>query len=230
MKSDVLRKLQAARTAFLPVALLTRLSDGNQCLVINGVPSGDLTPDPSVLEDIQQRIRTDNSGCIEGGIFARVYNVPLRLVLVGAVHIAQALAPMARCAGFRVTIIDPRTVFATVERFPDVELNAEWPDAALHRLGIDARTALVTLTHEPKLDDPALLAAIRSDAFYIGALGSSRTHTQRITRLRQAGATEPELARIHAPVGFPLGGRRPAEVAVSIIAEIISVHHAGATG
>ena len=230
MKADVLQKLQAARSAFLPVALATRLGDGNQCLVIKGELSGDLVLEPQVLEDILQRIRTDSSGRIDGGIFARVYNPPLRLVLVGAVRIAQALAPMARCAGFRVAVIDPRTVFATVERFPDVDLHTDWPGAALNRLGIDARTALVTLTHDPKLDDPALLAAVRSDAFYIGALGSSRTHTQRLTRLRQAGATEPELARIHAPVGIPLGGRRPAEVAVSIIAGIISVLNAAGAG
>lgn len=230
MKVDVLQKLQAARTAFLPVALATRLADGNQCLVINGESSGDLILEPPALEGILQCIRTDSSGHIDGGIFARIYNAPLRLVLVGAVHIAQALAPIARCAGFRVTVIDPRTAFATSERFPDVDLCTDWPDAALNNIRIDSRTAVVTLTHDPKLDDTALLAAVRSDAFYIGALGSSRTHAQRLTRLRQAGATEPELARIHAPVGIPLGGSRPAEVAVSIIAGIISLLHAGAAG
>jgi len=227
MEADLLRSLHDRRRAARPVALVTRLADGLQCLVEPAAVEGALSLQAAELENVRYRMRTDCSGEAGEGLFARVYNPPLRLVLVGAVHIAQALAPMAQCAGFRVAIVDPRTAFATAARFPGIDLYHDWPDVALGRIGIDARTAVVTLTHDPKLDDPALLAAVRSEALYIGALGSRRTQAARLQRLRDAGVGEALLARIHAPVGLPLGGRRPPEIAVAILAEIIKVIHAG---
>ncbi|HEX7006524.1 MAG TPA: XdhC family protein, partial [Alphaproteobacteria bacterium] len=176
-----------------------------------------------------EALRHDRSGILkagDGNLFVHVYNPPLRLIIVGAVHIAQALAPMAAVAGYDVTIVDPRGAFATKARFPDVTLTDEWPDDAMKRLAPDARTAVVTLTHDPKLDDPALQVALRSEAFYIGALGSRRTHASRQQRLAEAGFTAAEMARIHAPIGLPLGGRAPAEIAVAIMAQIIQALHA----
>ena len=148
-----------------------------------------------------------------------------RLIVVGAVHIAQPLVPMARLAGYAVTIIDPRGAWATPERFPDVEIDRRWPDAALKDLALDTRTAVVTLTHDPKLDDPALCVALKSDAFYIGALGSRRTHGQRLERLREVGRSKEELKRIHGPVGLNIGSVSPAEISVSILGQMTQVLH-----
>jgi xanthine dehydrogenase accessory factor len=147
---------------------------------------------------------------------------PVRAVLVGAVHISQALAPMASGLDLDVTIVDPRTAFATPERFPDVPVLAEWPDAALPRLGLDRYTALLALTHDPKIDDPALVAALRAECFYIGALGSKKTHARRVERLTEAGFGEADIARIHAPIGLDIGAVSPAEIAVSILAEMVA--------
>ena len=147
------------------------------------------------------------------------------MFIVGAVHISQALVPMARAAGYDVTVIDPRGAFATEARFPEVALREDWPDEAIDALKIDTRTAVVTLTHDPKLDDPALERALKSDCFYIGALGSKRTHGKRVERLTEIGFTESDIARIHAPVGLDLGATSPAEIAVSILAEIIAAKH-----
>ena len=152
--------------------------------------------------------------------FLRVENPPLRLAVIGGVHIAQPLAVMARAAGYDVTLIDPRDAFASAARFPGVALVHDWPDAGLAAHGLDHRTAVVTLTHDPKLDDPALIAAVRSPAFYIGALGSTRTHGKRVARMAEAGCTEAEIARIDAPIGLDIGSRSPAEIAVSILAEL----------
>jgi xanthine dehydrogenase accessory factor len=160
------------------------------------------------------------------GLFARAYVPAPRLLIVGAVHIAQALAPMAATAGFEVIVIDPRGAFASAERFPGVQLTDEWPDEALGRLGLDAATALVALSHDPKLDDPALELALPSQVFYIGALGSRRTHEKRLGRLREVGL-DAWLGRIHSPIGLDLGGRSPAEIAVAILAEVIQVRHRG---
>jgi xanthine dehydrogenase accessory factor len=160
-------------------------------------------------------------------LFARAYVPAPRLLIVGAVHIAQALAPMAAAAGFEVIVIDPRGAFASADRFPGVQLSDEWPDEALARLGLDDKTALVALSHDPKLDDPALELALPSTLFYIGALGSRRTHEKRLERLRAAGLGE-LTGRIHSPVGLDLGGRSPAEIAVSILAEVIQVRYRGA--
>jgi xanthine dehydrogenase accessory factor len=158
----------------------------------------------------------------EGGHrwFLQPWNPPLRMLVVGAVHIAQPLVAMATLAEYAVTIVDPRQAFATQERFPGVALSGDWPDQALRALAPDARTAVVVLTHDPKLDDPALAVAVRSPAFYVGALGSRKTHAARLERLRAHGLSEPELARIHAPVGLDVGARSPAEIAVSILAQV----------
>jgi len=160
------------------------------------------------------------------GLFVRCYVRAPRLVLVGAAHISQFLAPMATLAGFEVIVIDPRRAFASAERFPGVRLLDDWPDDALAQVKLDARSAVVTLTHDSKLDDPALIAALASPAFYIGALGSTRTHAKRVARLTQAGLGA-EIGRIHAPVGLDLGGRAPREIAVSILAEVIRVRYRG---
>lgn len=173
--------------------------------------------------DAPERFRADRSGMQETGEFIALFNPPLRLMVVGAVHIAQALVPMARLAGYDPLLIDPRDSFAAAARFDGVRIVAEWPDAALAAEGLDARTAVVTLTHDSKLDDPAILAALGSDCFYLGCLGSSRTHAKRLERLRAAGQSEEALARIHAPVGLDIGAKTPAEIAVSVLAQITQV-------
>jgi xanthine dehydrogenase accessory factor len=170
--------------------------------------------------DAPDRFRADRSGMEEGGEFITLFNPPLRLIVVGAVHIAQALLPMARLAGYDPLLIDPREAFGSASRFPGERILHDWPDDALAEAGLDARTAVVTLTHDPKLDDPAILAALNSPAFYLGCLGSTRTHARRLDRLRAAGLDDAALARIHAPVGLPIGARSPAEIAVSILAQI----------
>lgn len=178
--------------------------------------------------DVEDRFRADKSGMDEDGerLFT-IHNPPLRLVVVGGVHIAQALVPMARIAGYDPIIVDPREAFASDARFPGVQLVHEWPDEALDALGPDPRTAVVLLTHDPKLDDPAIHTALRSDVFYIGALGSRKTQAKRIERLKNAGFTEADLARIHGPVGLAIGSSGPAEIAVSILAEMTSVLRKG---
>ena len=169
---------------------------------------------------IDARMRADKSGTEEDGWFVAIHNPPLRMIVVGAVHIAQALLPMARACGYDPTLIDPRGAFGASARFPGEVISDDWPDAALAALHPDARTAVVTLTHDPKLDDPALLAALASPAFYIGCLGSSRSHAKRLDRLRAAGVTDVQIARLKAPVGLDIGAKSPAEIAVSILAQI----------
>ena len=154
---------------------------------------------------------------------------PRRIIVVGGVHITQFLAPMAQQAGYDVVIIDPRAVFSAAERFPESACLTAWPDEAMAELGLDSRTAVVTLTHDPKIDDPGLQAALVSDVFYIGCLGSRRTHAARCERLSEAGYSDSQLARIHGPVGLDIGARTPAEIAVSILAQIIAVE-AGMSG
>jgi xanthine dehydrogenase accessory factor len=170
-----------------------------------------------------EALRSDRAASHEVGgatVFVQPVNPPLRMVVVGAVHIGQHLAPMARSAGYDVTVVDPRSAFATPGRFPGIRLSHEWPGKALASIGLDARAAVVTLTHDPKLDDPALLAALESPVFYIGSLGSRRTHAKRIERLQGHGVSEESIARIHAPVGLDIGARSPAEIAVSILAQV----------
>lgn len=204
----ILEELVAKRAAAEPVAYVTDLESGGGALV-----GPDAYPD---------RFRLDRSGVAEDGrTFITVHNPPLRMIIVGAVHIAQPLVQMARACGYAPVLIDPRGAFGSAARFPGETIIDDWPDEAMAALKPDARTAVVTLTHDPKLDDPAIEAVLRSDVFYLGCLGSKRTHAKRVARLNEAGFSDDEVARIHAPVGLDLGGRQPAEIAVSIMAEVI---------
>jgi xanthine dehydrogenase accessory factor len=219
MRLDLLTALNAERAARRACLLITDFADGAQRLVKADQVSGD--PLEALLEPV---LRSGKSGSVEyeGKSYFLTVQVPaVRLVLVGAVHISQALAPIAKVAGLDPVIIDPRTAFATPERFPDVEVIAEWPDAALERAPLDRYTAIALLTHDPKIDDVALERALRADCFYIGALGSRKTHAKRLERMRAAGFGEAALARIHAPIGLDIGAVSPAEIAVSIVGEII---------
>lgn len=228
MKAELFERLLAERAAKRAVTLVTRLADGAQALVVGDEVVGELALGAEQREEIARRLRSDRSGVLEssgGELFARCYAQAPRLIIVGAVHITQALAPMAAMAGFEVVVVDPRRAFATPERLPGVTVTTEWPDEALARLGLDAQTAVVTLSHDPKLDDPALIAALNSPAFYIGALGSTRTHAKRVARLTEAGLAD-AVPRIHAPVGLDLGGRSPAEIAVSVLAQVIQSRYA----
>ena len=226
MQRVILDRLNRDRAEERAVALVTALTDGTQALVYpEGAPAGDALPD-AVAEEARKALRADRSGQVEAGQktwFVHVHNPPARMVIVGAVHITQALARMAEAAGYAVVVCDPRRAFADAARFPFVEVSTEWPDDALKRLVPDHRTAVVTLTHDPKIDDPALEVAVRAPVFYIGALGSRRTHGKRLERLREKGFAEDELARIHAPIGLAIGARSPAEIAVSIMAEVTQV-------
>lgn len=228
MKRRTLDEILAARADKRPVALITDLDSGRQGIVMTDEYFGDLDPGRAALQAARDALRHDRSGrleAVDGALFVQVFNPPARLILVGAVHIAQPLAPMAALAGYAVTVVDPRRAFATDARFPGVTMIDDWPDDALAALAPDHRTAVVTLTHDPKLDDPALHAALRSESFYIGALGSRRTHAARLKRLRDAGFDDGQLARIHGPVGLGIGARSPAEIAVSILAQITQVLH-----
>jgi xanthine dehydrogenase accessory factor len=225
VKRAVLARLQEARAAKRPVALLTRLTDGEQILYPD-----DAAPD-ALAAEAEVALRADAARlATEGNAqwFVHPHNPPLRLIVVGAVHIAQALVPMALPLGFAVTVVDPRRAFATEERMGDrVTISSDWPDDALRALAPDARTAVVTLTHDPKLDDPALEIALRSPAFYVGSLGSRRTHAKRVARLTEAGLTEAEIARINAPVGLDIGAVTAPEIAVSILAQIVGAKRGG---
>lgn len=220
MTPDLLAALTAARAGGKPVVVATRLPGGEQILL----------PDPAAPAPLAQAgakvLDDDRSGtfAFDGETwFLHVYNPPPRLIVVGAVHIGQALVPMAVPLGFGVTVVDPRRAFASDERFPDVAVSTEWPDDALDALRPDARSAIVTLTHDPKLDDPALDRALKSPAFYIGALGSRKTHAARLGRLRELGHGEDALARIRGPVGLNIAAVTAPEIALSILADIIAV-------
>ena len=206
-----------------PIAVVTDLNSGARALVTPVSADGTLELDTLEAAAARQAAQQNRGQMIAGErtLFAASYTLPLRMVIVGAVHVAQTLAPMALLAGFDVTVIDPRHSFATEARFPGVTLVDDWPDDAMANIGPDSRTAVVTLTHDPKLDDPALAAALRSDAFYVGALGSRRTHAKRVDRLKELGMDDAAIARIHAPIGLPLGGRKASEIAVSILAEVV---------
>jgi xanthine dehydrogenase accessory factor len=226
MRGSILERLVRDRAAKIPVVLVTDLASGAQALVYMRDVDGDLPLDSDTVARVREALRADVSGTMEHGgrrLFFHVQNPPLRLIIVGAVHIAQALAPMAALAGYNVAIIDPRRAFATDARFPNVALIGEWPDEAMATMTLDRRTAVVTLTHDPKVDDPALQTALRSDAFYVGALGSKRTHAARLGRLKSAGFSDADCARIHGPVGLDIGALSPAEIAVSILAQITAV-------
>lgn len=230
MLQETFQKLQDARRAKSKTALVTRIEDGTQCLVINGKTDGQLELTDTQKSEVLSRIESDKSGLFaDGALFAHIHNPPLRMIIVGAVHISQALAPMAKLSGYEVTVIDPRSTFATEERFPGITLNDDWPDEAMEALAPDVKTAVVTLTHDPKLDDPALEVALKSDAFYITSLGSTRTHGKRVARLKDAGFTDAEIARINAPAGMDIGAVSPAEIAISIMAELTAVKHGKST-
>ena len=218
MKLEILSALNAERAARRAVVLVTDVASGSERLV----KAADVARDP--LKDVLgKHLRSGKSGMEEtpqGKVFLTVHVPPARLVATGAVHISQALAPMAAMLGYDVTIVDPRTAFATVERFPEVKVIAQWPDVALAPLDIDRYTAFVALTHDPKIDDPALTHALARDCFYIGALGSKKTHARRIERLKAQGQSDAALARIHAPIGLAIGAASPPEIALAIMAEI----------
>jgi xanthine dehydrogenase accessory factor len=218
MQLATLTELNAERAARRPAILVTDVASGAQRLV----KARDI-PSDALRDALATHLRMGKSGMVEVDgkkLFLNVYAPTARLVIIGAVHISQALAPIAQSLGYDVTVVDPRTAFASPERFPDVPLIAEWPDVALPPLNVDHYTAFVALTHDPKIDDPALLHAFARDCFYIGALGSRKTHAKRGDRLRGQGASDADIARIHAPIGLAIGAVSPSEIAVSIMAQI----------
>ncbi len=218
MKLATLSELNAERAARRPVIIVTDIGSGEQRLV-----KAAAFPADRLHGELARQLRMGKSAMIEVDgrkLFLNVYAPTARLVIIGAVHISQALAPLARSLDYDVTVVDPRTAFASPERFPDVPLIAEWPDVALPPLSIDPYTAFVAVTHDPKIDDPALLHAFQKDCFYIGALGSRKTHAKRCERLKAQGAGDADIARIHAPIGLSIGAVSPSEIAVSIMAEI----------
>lgn len=223
MERTLLQQLNADRAAKVPVVVATNLKTGAQTLLYLYGKKGSNGWPHVVAERARAALIADKAETVEtedGPVFLNPFNPPLRLIAIGAVHITQALAPMASLAGYNVTVVDPRRTFATEARFPDVALSNAWPDEAMAELKPDLRTAVVTLTHDPKLDDPALTAALKSDAFYIGSLGSKKTHSARLERLRRAGFSDNELARIHGPVGLSIGAKSPAEIAIAILAQM----------
>jgi xanthine dehydrogenase accessory factor len=234
--SDVawLDELMEDRAAKRPAVLIADLSSGRRSL-LHPPPhprsAAATSADDPVEVAAREVLRNDRSRVLEHAdlrVFLQPFNPPLRLVIVGAVHIAQPLARMATETGYEVVVLDPRGAFADASRFPDVALSRAWPDEGLAALGLDARCAVVTLTHDPKLDDAALSVALRSSAFYVGSLGSRRTQARRLERLRALGVDEESLTRIHGPVGLDIGARSPAEIALSILAEITTCLRASA--
>jgi len=226
MKLDILTALNAERAARRAAIVITNVENGKQRFV----KVAEIGDDP-LRAALTEHLRTGKSGMTEtreGRIFLTVYVPAPQLVITGAVHISQTLAPIGKLLGYDVTIVDPRTAFASIERFPDVQVIAEWPDKALPQLRVDRYTAFVALTHDPKIDDPALRHALARDCFYIGALGSRKTHTRRVERLKAQGVSEADLARIHAPIGLDIGAVSPAEIAVAIMAQITERLHAAA--
>ena len=218
MNLETLTQVNIERAARRPVFVVTDVSNGEQRMV----KAADLAGD-ALETEMRKQLRMGKSAMIEVDgkkLFVNVYAPVARMVIIGAVHISQALAPMARSLGYDVTVVDPRTAFASPERFPDVRVVAEWPDVALPPLNVDHYTAFVAVTHDPKIDDPALLHAFERDCFYIGALGSRKTHAKRLDRLKAQGASDDNIAKIHAPIGLPIGAISPGEVAVAIMAQI----------
>src|SRR5580692_10606328 len=218
MKLDILAALNAERAARRAAIVVTNIESGQQRLI----KAADIAKDP-LRPQLAEHLRTSKSGMeetAEGKVFLTVYVPAPQLIITGAVHISQALAPIGKLVGYDVTIVDPRGAFAPAEPFPDVKVVAEWPDKALPPLNVDHYTAFVALTHDPKIDDPALLHALARDCFYIGALGSRKTHARRLERLKQQGVNDADLTRIHAPIGLDIGAVSPAEIAVAIMAQI----------
>jgi xanthine dehydrogenase accessory factor len=225
MKAAVIAEMLKARGARVPIALVSELESGAQRLVRFEDAEGD-----ELADALRRGFRFDESRVVtvnEKEYFIAIHNPPLKLIVVGAVHIAQALIPIATGVGYDVVVIDPRGAFATAERFPGVTVRAEWPDEVMPQINLDMRSAMVLLTHDPKIDDPALMGALRSQCFYIGALGSKRTHAQRLERFMAKGFSEQQLGRIHAPIGLDIGARGAAEIAVAIAAEMTKVLRLG---
>ena len=224
MKAEILEALIAARREKRTALLYTDLDSGAQTLITAAAPPlGDLPVSAEMMARGATVLRSDRGVTEEEGdhrVFIQPFNPPLRLILVGAVHISQALAPMAALAGYDVTVVDPRQAFATDARFPGIAVSRDWPDEAVAALAPDTRTAIVTLTHDPKLDDPALDTALKSPAFYIAALGSRKTHAARRERLAELGHDDDTFARIHGPAGLPLGAATPAEIAIAVMAQM----------
>jgi xanthine dehydrogenase accessory factor len=225
---DLLERLLAELAAHRPVVLATDLATGDGRLL--RPDEAEAGVDPALLAAARAAAEGDEAGTVEVGgarLLLRVFNPPVRVVIVGAVHVAQPLARMAQLAGYEPVVVDPRRAFATEARFDGVRLERGWPDEALPRLGLDRRTAVVTMTHDPKIDDPALALALRSPAFYVGALGSKKTQAARRERLRAQGLGDEALARLHGPVGLAIRARSPGEIAVSILAELVAALRAG---
>ncbi len=235
MKGRFLDAVIAAGREARSVALATDIKSGAQLLLEAEAggerTEGDLSLDEAGIGDIRAALRADRNRLIETSagsrVFVQVFSPPRRCFVIGAVHIAQPLVRMLGLADYQAIVIDPRESFATESRFPGLELSTEWPDEALERLRPDHRSAVVTLTHDPKLDDPALAVALRSECFYIGALGSKRTHGRRIDRLKEMGFTDSDIARIHGPIGLAIGAVSPAEIAISILAQMTQVLRRG---
>jgi xanthine dehydrogenase accessory factor len=222
-RADLLAAFNAERVMRRPCILMTNIASGKQRLV----RAADVDSEP-MADILKERLRLGKSGIVEWGgeeLFLRVETPPVRLVVIGAVHVSQMLAPIVSLAGFDMIIIDPRNAFATPERFPGVQLITEWPEVALASLHLDHYTAMVLLTHDPRIDDQGLTEALRADCFYIGALGSRKTHANRLERMRAKGFGDAVLKRIHAPIGLDIGAVSPAEIAVSIAGEIIADLH-----
>jgi xanthine dehydrogenase accessory factor len=225
MKPDILENIVESRGLRRQVALVTELDTGDQRVIAR-----DEAADDTLAQILGEAFRSGESAVHqvpEGEFFIHVFNPRPRLVLIGAVHISQALIPIARAAGYDIVVIDPRGAFATSDRFPDVKLHTEWPDEVIPAIGLDPQTAVLALTHDPKIDDPALSAALKSKVFYIGALGSKKTQAKRHERLTARGFGEDELARIHGPIGIDIGARGPVEIAIAIMAEITRVLRRG---
>jgi xanthine dehydrogenase accessory factor len=225
MKAEIFEEIMNARAQRKAVALVTALDAGEQRVV-----SRDHAADDILAQVLDEAFRFDRSGVHkipEGEFFVHIYNPPLRLIIIGAVHIAQAVIPIAKAAGYDIVVIDPRGAFATGERFPDIALHAEWPDEILPELGLDHRSAMLALTHDPKIDDPSLQLALKSKIFYIGALGSKKTQGARKERLMKAGFSEKEIARIHGPIGIDIGAQGAPEIAIAIMAQLTRVLRLG---
>jgi len=223
MDTETLSQLLQDRAEKRAVVLATNLKSNQQKLIY----PFDSKNNSSILDDLREAAieaaLADRGRTIEtpdGDLFLNVFNPPLRMIIVGAVHISQPLSVMAQEAGYQVTVVDPRRAFATPERFPGMDLRVEWPDEALKTLDLDRRTAVVSLTHDPKLDDPALVIALASDAFYVGALGSNRSHAKRVARLQESQVPDDQIAQIHGPIGLDIGAKSPSEIAVSILAQV----------
>ena len=226
MKKEILDIILTSRSKKQTLAVITRVADGMQWAVLENDSENHEVFTPLDIDTIKASMRDNKSSLIsDEKFFVHIYTPPLRLIIIGAVHIAQFLAPMAKVAGFDVTVVDPRSSFATPSRFPEINLSDEWPDDGILKLKPDTRTAVVTLTHDPKLDDPALVETLKTPAFYIASLGGTRTHGKRLERLKSEGFDEKELLRINGPAGLDIGSVAPSEIAISILAELTAALH-----